>query len=66
MHDQIIDCVSGDPEHGGEGHDEADTMGPEGILHVAVLDRGPANDVEEEDCLKSKKNVKDNNILKSA
>ncbi len=52
MDDQIVDGVAGDPKHGGEGHDEADAVRPEGVLHVAVLDRWPADDVEEEDRLK--------------
>ena len=51
--DNVVDGVARNPEHGGQGHDEADAVRPEGILHAAVLDRGPFDDVEDEDGLES-------------
>ena len=52
LHEEIVDSISRNPHHWGERHDEADAVGPEGVLHAAVLDGGPANNVEQEDGLK--------------
>ena len=52
LHEEIVDSISRNPHHWGERHDEADAVGPEGVLHGAVLDGGPTNNVEQEDGLK--------------
>jgi hypothetical protein len=49
---EIVDCVTGNPEHRGGRHDEADAVSPERILDAAVLHRRPTDDVEDEDGLK--------------
>ena len=44
-----VDGVARDPDHRGEGHEEADGVRPGGVLHRPVLDGLPSEAVEEED-----------------
>jgi len=46
---EIVESVARDPHHGGEGHEEADPMGPVGVLHGSILDWFPLEAVEEKD-----------------
>ena len=48
--EQVVDGISGDPDHAGQGHAEAHPLGPLGVfVVVAVCDRGVGDDVEDED-----------------
>ena len=47
----VVDGVTGNPQHGSERHDEADAVRPQRVLHAAVLDRRPTDQVEDEDGL---------------
>ena len=55
LRDYVVDGVTGDPEHGGERHDEADCVHVERVLDVlAVLERLPHEQVGQEDGLRRK------------
>ena len=52
LRDYVVDGVTGDPEHGGERHDEADGVHVERVFNVlAVLERLPHEEVGYEDAL---------------
>ena len=54
---QVVDGVAGYPNHGREGHDEADDVSPQRIFNVAVLDRSPTEQVEAKDELEKNKEL---------
>ena len=52
LHDEIVDCVSWNPEHRCQRHYESDAVSPKRIFDAPVFDRRPTDDVEDEDRLK--------------
>ena len=54
LREEVVYCVAGDPDHGGEAHAESHALGPLGVRVVlAVPDRLVREDVEHEDALQS-------------
>ena len=52
LRDEVVDCVGGDPDHGGEAHADAHGLGPLGVRVVLTVLHGfVREDVEYEDGL---------------
>jgi len=53
LSEEVVDGVSRNPDHGGEGHAEAQAVRPQRVLLVlAVLHRAPEDDIRNEDDLR--------------
>ena len=50
----VVDGIARDPEHGGQGHDEAHDVRLQRIFHTTVLYRHPFETIKQEDRLKER------------